>query len=640
MTQRQAVHPPGKIAGNNHSADLAWRVAGIAFCLLMLGVHVAVGLNSAGVPDSWRDMYWATSIAHGEHFPVSGPPIYRLFELGPWWFYVVALPIWVTGKIAVASAFVQLLAGAKYFLALRLGTRAVDARFGFAFAASLAVAGWSTASGMFPTHTAVVETALLLLAMATWRCWDRLSLGNAALLGLAAVACVHAHPTTAFHVVCAGLFLLFRHRSWRALAFLGCAAAIVILSVLPPWFDPSTVASLDRKPIATYVGGELGVDLGLRIPALLKSLTVGGAWFGFLLMTKWSLATAKFAWWAYCGCLLFALAGAVRLRRTNRKLTLLFAGALALFLGDVAFLASIRPITPIWMVPSTLPPLALVTAVGWYGWLGADQRALRMVAAGALALFVALSLAPFGLLLRDIPTMRVASGINPYLDIIGSPERYISIPAPFVPARRLDRLSGALCGPAVLHGRLAAAVEQSLGSTIRNACGHWPELRYGGLEGPGPHLTGILAYGALATGIEPTRVVAGMALYERQRPIAPTSGGHPTRLKRMQVNPDAPSGELSRIVYDFDARGGDVPLLTSRLPAAAPVSARVATADGRGATVVYDDGAAWAYRCASCVAGAPVHWHVEFVGIEQGIDLVVLLGGSSGTDGAQDAHTP
>ena len=60
-----------------------WYAAGLAFSLLMLLVHAAAGLHTAGVPDFWRDVYWAAKIAHGEAFPLSGPPIYGLVELGP-----------------------------------------------------------------------------------------------------------------------------------------------------------------------------------------------------------------------------------------------------------------------------------------------------------------------------------------------------------------------------------------------------------------------------------------------------------------------------------------------------------------------------------------------------------------------------
>ena len=99
----------------------AWKIAGASFCALMCVIHIAAGLNSGGVTDFWRDMYWATTIASGERFPLAGPPINNLIELGPWWFYLLALPLWLTHRIAAASAFMHLLSALKYVLAWRLG---------------------------------------------------------------------------------------------------------------------------------------------------------------------------------------------------------------------------------------------------------------------------------------------------------------------------------------------------------------------------------------------------------------------------------------------------------------------------------------------------------------------------------------
>ncbi|HEX6834880.1 MAG TPA: hypothetical protein VF132_15180, partial [Rudaea sp.] len=205
-----------------------WAVAGAVFCALMLAVHVAGGLRSAGVLDFWRDMYWATVIANGERFPLSGPPINGLVELGPWWFYVLALPLWLTHRIAAAAAFLQLLAALKYPLAWRLGTRLVDARFGLALAVGLAVAGWSTSAFWFPSHPALVETTVLLLAFVVRRGWNRFGTATALLFGLAAAACLHAHPTTVLYIAAGGSMLLVRHRSWATLARLALAAIVVL----------------------------------------------------------------------------------------------------------------------------------------------------------------------------------------------------------------------------------------------------------------------------------------------------------------------------------------------------------------------------------------------------------------------------
>lgn len=601
-----------------------WSLAGLAFCLLMLGVHIAAALNSGGVADFWRDMYWATSIAHGERFPLAGPQIYQLFELGPWWFYLLAVPMWLTGSVAATCAFVQMLAAAKYFLAWRLGTRLADARLGFAFAASLAVAGWSTVPILFPSHIALVETTLLLLAAVTWRCRPEFSLRNAILLGLASAACLHAHPTTLGYVVAAGIFVLWEHRSRAAFGWMCLAGAIAVASLLPPWFDHGVAVAGALKPLPAYLDTDLGVHQWWRTDQLVYSVATGGAWVGLLLMTTWKAGVARFAWWVFCGCLAVAAVGVTRLRRRDPRLFRLAQWALACFVAQCALLVFLRPVTPMWMVPSCLPPLALAIAIGWYAWLREARLALRVAGGAVMAVYVALSLVPFSFALRDLRAMRVMPGVNPFFDVITRSGRYVNVAVPFYPVRQIDRLAGYLCGPAVLHARLAAVIEATFAAPIRNACGHWPELHYGGTQGQGPHIAGLFPYVARASGIVPTRIVADMAFYDRVRPIAPVAGGgsHPPR--RLQIYPDSGSGPPAKSVFDFDTAAADVVVLTNRMPNAAPMSVDEVTVDGQPAKRLADDGSSSVYGCAACAVASKVHWHVQVNAIEANLDLVVL----------------
>lgn len=624
---------PARSRPERDVAARAWWLAGLAFCLGMLAVHVAAGLNSNGFPDFWRDMYWAASVAHGERLPLAGPPVYGMLELGPWWFCLLAAPMVFGGGVAAASAFAQVLAASKYLIAWRLGIRIADARLGFAFATSLAIAGWSLLPMMFPTHTMLTEAAVLLLAWAAWNGWRRFSARNAVLLGLAATACLHAHPATAGFVLLAGIILLCRHRSPAAIGWLGLAALIALASLAPPWLDRGGLAAEGLKPAADYLGGDVAVDLPARIPALLRSLTLGGAWWGLLLMTNWPAATVRLAWWLWCAALVVGLAGLVLLARRDRRLAWLAGGAAALFVFQCAFVAALRPITPMWMVPAALPLLALAVALGWYGWIAAAPRwrVRRALAGTAMAAGIALALAPFAFTLREVRAIRVMPGINPFLDVIEQGDHYVKVPVPFYPVSRLDRLASELCGPAVLHGRLAAVAEASLGVPMRQACGRWPALRYGGVAGAGPHLAGLLPTMADAVGVAPARVVAGMALYTDVHAIAPPAGGAGTPLRRLQIAPRSGSGPARRQEFRFTARGGDVMVLTNRQPAAAPMEVVAVEAAGTPATLLAGDGSAFAYACAGCVPGTPVGWRVALTGIGENLDLVVLAAPTAGT---------
>ncbi len=602
----------------------AWRAAGALFCALMLAVHVVAGLNTSGVADFWRDMYWATVIAHGERFPLAGPPINNLLELGPWWFYLLALPIWLTERIAVASAFLQALAALKYVLAWRLGTRLIDARFGFAFAASLAVAGWSAAAMWFPSHPALTETALLLLAFALWRCWDRFNLGAALLFGLAAAACVHAHPTTAPYIAVGGAALLHRHRGWRSAGLLAIAAAVVALSLLPPWFDAGTAVPTQQITLATYANRDIGVDLLKRIPALLYALPLGGAWSGLLSMTKWSDSTVAIAWWAYCACLAMAVVGVALLRSERRVLRRWFAAALALLVCQVLFLAIVRPFTPIWMAPSCLPPLAFAVAIGWYGWFCAESRVRRAAGVGACALYVALALAPLNLFLRRLHSVR-ALEVNTYMNIADVGHRYTTVPAYVTTVRELDRIAAATCAPATLHLRLGALMEGTSASALRNACGRWPEVNFSGAENPGAHVAGIPAQVAASIGIAPERTAGGMGFYSRVHAIAPAHGARIAGLRRMEVARRPPrEAAATANVYEFDTNAADIVGLANRYPMYSGLAVRSVDANGRAASRRYTDGRLFLYACAGCVAGERVRWRVELDAVAENIDVAVI----------------
>ena len=591
----------------------------------MLCLHVAAGLNNGGVVDFWRDMYWATVIANGERFPLSGPPINNLLELGPWWFYLCALPLWLTHRIAAASVFIQLLAGAKYFLAWRLGMRAVDAKFGLAFAVSMAVAGWSTASFWFPSHPAVIETTCLLLAFAVWRCANGLTASNALLFGLAATACLHAHPATMSYIAIGGIVLLHRNRSWRGIGLLGLSALVVVASLSPGWFDNSPKFPNIPLSLAGYASSEFGVNVVGRLPGLLKGLLVGGAWTGFLLMTKWSLATATFAWWAYCAGLAIAGAGIVLLPAPRRPMRRWFAIGVLVLVAQTVFLAAVRPFTPIWMVPSCLPPLAFVFAIGWYGWLDAGSRAPWFAGMLAFVVFTALSIAPFGYFLRDIRSARVTNS-NPLFNISDIGERYSNVPVSFVTVRDVDELARTLCEPATLHLRLGAIMETTGSSALRNACGRWPDLRFSAAGEPGPHIGGISSDAATAIGIAPDRSVAHMALYSNVRAVAPVQGTRIAGLRRMEVARRPPDeSKPSPNVFEFDAGPGDVVAVTNRYPPFAGLTIGSATANGMPAKLMHSDGKAFLYRCEACGADAAVHWRIPLDGVAANLDVTVLL---------------
>ncbi len=614
------------------AADRGWRIAGAIYCTLMLGIHIAAGLNCGGIVDFWRDMYWATQIAQGQHFPLSGPPIYELFELGPWWFYLLALPIRLFGSVTAASVLVQMLAAAKYFLARYIGTRWVDARFGFVFAVGIGVAGWSTIAMMFPSHPALVETTILLLALATRRCWVDFSVANALLFGLAAAACIHAHPTAVTYPIVAGVVLLYRHRSVKACALLALAVGVVLLSLLPPWLDSSMAPAGMARPLTKYADHDLGIEPWFRFLPLIRALFIDGAWSGLLLRTPMSQPLAQIALAIYCLCLAFAISGIFLLRSRRSELHRWALAALLMMTAQTIFLVAVRAKTTMWMIPSALPPVALIIAIGWYGLLESGSFALRSAGRVALALYVVLALAPFYAFLGKVDTLRSMAHVNSYTDIGKWGNSYTEVPVTFVPVRQMDRIGALLCAPTVLHASLAWITEHSLSVPARLACGHQPDLRFGGVEGGGRHLAGISKRAARQIGIAPDRIAAGLAFYQHVRAIAPASGGRPTNLPRMQISADRVTSAPVPHQFEFAANAGDVVALTNRFASAHSMIVHSVTANGKPAKLLFDDSATFLYRCADCVDRESVAWRIDLDGIEPNLDLVVIESANRSTN--------
>lgn len=200
-----------------------WIVAPIA---LLMGLTVLAAPFGSPYIDTARDIHAAWRIATGAEWPVLGPEIGFFTHLGPIWFYLLAIPVALTGTYSGTALFVALVASLKFPLAYFLGSRWLDWRFGLLWAGLLAWPGLWMYSLFTFTHFSVIEAAVLLFALVAWRDWQQPSSSRALLTGIAFGLMLHAHPTTVFFGIILPL-LWWRQgtrRTLRALSYsLGCA---------------------------------------------------------------------------------------------------------------------------------------------------------------------------------------------------------------------------------------------------------------------------------------------------------------------------------------------------------------------------------------------------------------------------------
>ena len=595
---------------------------------VMFALHVAAGYGTSGVPDLHRDLYWAHEILGGA-WTARGPVIYNTFELGPWWYYVVAASLWATGSLAGAAALVCALAAIKYPLAWRLGRRLGGDALGLAFVIALAVPGWSAAPLGFTTHTALVEASLLTLALVTLSFRERQGWGRAVAFGLAAAFCAHAHPTTVLFVVIAGFAVLARHRDARTIAQLALAAAIALASLVPPLLAHDSDAKTVGAAFAHYAAHDVGVDPFVRALRIAASVAAGGAWHGMMLLTEVPRGE-----WLGLGVALLALASAaagwlVAARNDSATWRLARIG-LALFAAQCAFVVLIRPVTPIWMTSALVPPFAFALACGWRAVAATPMR--RAVATLAAAGWLAASLAIHGHFVREIDTVRIATAGNLFMDAgltwsTGWTEARVAR----VRLRRLERAARVACGGTTLHGDLAIADELALGLPTRIACGDDDAIRYGGRSRAHGHLAAYLAERWCAIGLAPESIGSGFGYTRAVLPLAPEVGASRPVLAPRQIDPiPAP---LAPAPFEIVARapGGATVAVGKRYAWLNTLDLESVEANGVPARLVHEDVATRFYRCEACGA-SEVEWRIAGQGNLASLDVVALHGARDGVD--------
>jgi len=594
-------------------------VIATVLCAALTAAFGVAGWLTGGMSDHFRDLYHADAILRGHGFPTHGPPIHQTLDLGPWWYYVVAGLLWVSQSLAGATALIAVLSALKFMLAWRLGVRLLDTRLGLAFAVAMTLPGWSVTPLGFPTHTALVETALLFYAHVVLRCRNRLDLPAGLILGLAASACLHAHPSTALLVVVGGVAAWWPHRTRGMPAImLVLAATTAALTLLPPLVADANGATALGDALVRYAGADLGHDLVSRTLRLLGALAIGGAWHGLLLLAEVPAAEVL-AVFVQAVALLAAAMGVARAARSYAPLARLAALGAGLVVAQALFLAWIRPITPMWMVSAMVPSFALVLAAGWRG-LAESGTAAKATTIAVAALYLGASLSVLAFFLRDLRSVR-GGDTNFFIDASGGwATRFETVPNNRVRLNVLERIAPSLCGIEALHGEIAIADESALGLPIRRACGNAP-IRYGGRAGVS-HVAGFVSQTWCALGMHPDFIAGGVGFARNVLPLAPSSGAVRPVLGPRQIDPVAHPLDTSPLRFEVEAPADATLVLSHRYGWLHAFRVDAVRADGAPARPVYSDTRSRFYRCQAC--SGTVRWQFDLLGNQGGIDLVAV----------------
>lgn len=190
--------------------------------------------------DLSRDMRQAFAIVNGTELPMNGQLLGGRFRLGPVWYYLLAVLVWLfKGWLPIAMALAAL-AGTQVFFAYLLGKEIQDKQAGRVLAALVVFPSWAFYEQMFPTHVIFVPALVMLAMLAAVRFAKNGKQKYLLVQGLAFSLAIHAHPTA----LLAGLPLLY----FNARGFLSfqcsllAVAAALLLFFLP--FSPMVVYQL------------------------------------------------------------------------------------------------------------------------------------------------------------------------------------------------------------------------------------------------------------------------------------------------------------------------------------------------------------------------------------------------------------
>ncbi len=577
--------------------------------------YVGFGTFVGGGYDPGRDVAEAWAIAHDGARPLLGPLVAGQVRFGPAWFYLLALPLalWQTW---FAAAMTAVGVGALQFpLAYWAGKRLADARLGLLFAIALALPGWASFEAVGFASTNVVRTLVLATLCATLRARDTPHVGWWLAAGLGAAAAMHAHPSCAWLVpvvvACAWQRpgVVGDHLRERAAALIAVAIGVA-LPFAPAAFAPPSMVDASRAVAA----GNASLAQLARIPALMWSI----AWTGphaimDAVYPRGSAWAANAATVAALAAILGALRGIAAAAVGDRAARW---GA-ALTLVAVAFVACIRPVTPVYMAYSIVPAYALLVASGWRLLLRARPSAVPLAVGVAL---VAALVVGIGV----VRSMRDGGGrIEPVLaDITRTASPTAVATDIWLPAVAVDPLGRAICAaPAPAYGALGYLLDVFYSMPLRLHCAG----SLSRVTDESPAIGGRVGlamrrYRDLASA--PSARIGGIGL----DPVARVVAAPPRRdLPQDAAYPPHPylSGTPTRVEYDFDAPAAEAVVVANpRVTWMAEWTSEV-RCDGANLPPATGDLVTRVYRC----PGNAYHrWHVALAAADpRAIEIVTFV---------------
>ncbi|KFN51308.1 glycosyltransferase family 39 protein [Arenimonas composti] len=543
-------------------------VAVVAVALL----HVACFAWYVPNNDFIRDLVHAGALAHGEALPLRGPTLNEAFDLGPLWFWLLALPLALGAGFAGTGVFVGVLSTLKLVFGWRLGTRLGGPWLALAVAALLLAPGWDLMHKLQLTHTVVLETLLLAAWLPLLTLWRGGGGRQWALFGGVAGLAGQAHPVAMLLALPAAVVLWRRRTRWRG--DIGWLASGLVLALLP--LAPMLVAEWrEGWPMLASIETRWTAppDRPPTTPPQLGWAVTGGVWT--LLRALLPAGYAAVAGCALLVCVGIAAAGLPTLRGAPR-LRRVAIPALLLAIVAIVLVALLRERTPSYMAVVLSPPLLFVLAAPLAALAARGRGGLFAATFGLLAALVAGAAGSFGWIAATTSGHLVLP-----LQAIGD-VRHVDRPGTALagtPLHALDAIAAAQCDAGVLrvHGELAALVDYYHALMFRLPCPGL-DLALMGDDAGARHWAAMTPHALHVLGFAEAGWADAAALQPR-RVIAPASGVRVAEVYDHAFPAVAPGAEVERVLA-FDAAGDEAVAVYSPLFLSDAAHGTAASCDG------------------------------------------------------------
>jgi hypothetical protein len=479
----------------------------------LMAAYTAGYAWSAPTADTADELLRAYEIRHAIAYPLEGPFLGGALHLGPFWFYLAALPLWISESWLAVALFIGLVCSLKFPLAYLCGRKLLDAEFGLLWAVAMFVPGWASLEQLvFLNPNAVAAATLAVLAIALHALERKITWPTFAALGLALAIAIHVHPTSApIFILLVPVLWAHRRRGQPLLVPLLAIAVGFLVPFLPYVVSQVRGGFADWGSASSYVAAQIVPANVVNVPTLVADYLLAGPAVIAEYLMHWRPERAALLG---VGVAIAASTSVVGFfDRVARPRLLLFIVALVIF---ATWVACARPTTPLQFTWVLGPVFAGLAAIGFWS-LGrvASLRPVVWAAVAASVIVNVLAIRAMALAVHDgeghLPSriMDVKNKLPPTV--------FRDVWFAALDHRELGQI---LCaaGAVSLHGHLAYIADKDLGLDTLFECNSRSQLSLVGSDAP-MHYLGMTRPFWRTLGAAPECWVGSLGLTRHMTPL-------------------------------------------------------------------------------------------------------------------------